>query len=325
MLLADLCAGVGGFHLAFKKLKVETAIACEIDKYATITYGYNFPYTEILPDINNMDGYIIKNVDILCAGFPCQAFSIAGHRRGFDDHRGPIFFQIARIAQEARPPVIFLENVDNLMGHDGGNTMNVIIDILKNKLGYSIFYQVLNSRDFGMYQNRRRTLIVGFLDESDASDFSFDFPVKTPPATFSHILDPFSSVHESYFINNNSLLFKQYLKLIKNSEDPTYMYQFRRRYWREYADKCPTLTANMGMGGHNVPFIYDIRKNAPDGYSNYRKLTPDEVFKLQGFNLNGFDYSLPTLSNTQLYKQAGNTVPIDMIYEIGQRIIKILS
>lgn len=324
-MIADLCAGVGGFHLAFSKLNINAAIACEIDKYAKITYKQNFPNTIMMPDITKMEGSDICDADILCAGFPCQAFSIAGHRRGFDDSRGPIFFDVARIAKDAKPSVIFLENVENLMGHDSGNTMKIILSTLTNDLGYTVISDVLKSRDYGMYQNRRRTIIVGFLNKSDSEKFDLLLPTKKPPSDFSYILDNFESLSESFFLKKDSLLNQQYIDLIDNKENPSFIYQFRRRYWREYPDKCPTLTANMGMGGHNVPFIYDSRGPPPDGRISYRKLTPNEVFKLQGFNINGFNFSLPNLSNTQLYKQAGNSVPVEMIYEVAKRIINAIS
>lgn len=323
--MADLCAGVGGFHLAFKKLNVETTIACEIDKFANITYEHNFPTTEIIPDITQMNGKDMNGADILCAGFPCQPFSIAGHRKGFKDSSGPIFFDIARIAKEAKTPVIFLENVENILRHDNGQTMKTILKILQEDLGYSVSHKVLESRNFGMYQKRRRIIIVGFLDKSYAAKFDLSIPKRNPPSDFDHILDDYNTLEKTFFVRKDSGLNLNYMKMIENKKNPSYIYQFRRRYWREYSDMCPTLTANMGTGGHNVPFIYDSRGKAHRGYTKYRKLTPPEVFKLQGFGLNGFEYSLPLIPNYRLYKQAGNSIPVEMTYEVAKKIIKAIS
>ena len=320
MKIADLCAGVGGFHLAFKRLGVEADVACEIDPYARMTYSYNFPNTQIYEDVFKIHGEDLNNPDIICAGFPCQAFSIAGYRKGFEDSRGTIFFEIARLAEESDAPCLFLENVENLVNHDHGNTFKVIIQKL-HSLGYETVYSVLESRDYGMYQKRRRIIIVAYKPGFLSDDFNLLLPTCKPPKTFEHLLEPFDDVSSKYFVKNDSNLAENYLDSIVHKEDTHYIYQFRRQYWREYYDKCPTLTANMGTGGHNVPFIFDGRGQSPEGCTGYRKFTPLETFRIQGFDTKGFDYRLPDLSDARLYKQAGNSIPLNMIYEVARKIV----
>lgn len=323
--IADLCAGVGGFHLAFGQLGVKTAVACEIDDHAQATYKYNFPETPVVPDIKEMKGRDLRGADILCAGFPCQAFSIAGYQKGFSDARGTIFFDIARIASEAEPEVLFLENVKNLSLHDKGKTFKVIRRILTDDLGYHISYGILDARDYGMFQMRERTVIVGFKNKKYWENFILKGSKAPPPEDFKFILEEFNCVDKKYFIKLNSHMNEHFLDKIKNKNNSNYLFQFRRHYWREYKGKCPTLTANMGTGGHNVPFIYDDRGPAPEGCTSYRKLMPIETFRLQGFALDGFNFRLPPdLPDSALYKQAGNSVPLCMIHSVAKNIINVL-
>jgi len=324
--IADLCAGVGGFHLALKKLGIEAAMACEIDKNAQSTYRFNFPETPILDDIRQMKGRDMLGAEIMCAGFPCQAFSIAGYRKGFEDARGTIFFDLARIASEAKPEILFLENVENLIRHKNGQTFKTIKRILESDLGYKVCYKVLDARSFGMYQMRKRTIIICFKDHELSYRFQLHEGGLKPPSNFSALLDDFEDLNKKYFIKEDSHLAKNYLGLIEHKENPEYIYQFRRHYWREYKGRCPTLTANMGAGGHNVPFIYDPRESPPDGHTSYRKFTPMEAFRLQGFGVEGFEFKLPEDSkDSHLYMQAGNAVPVRMIYEIAKNLAGILK
>ena len=184
----DLFAGIGGFHMAMHNLGGECVFASEMDAEARITYEHN--YKKISPNLfkNKMFNADIRNImpneipdfDVLCAGFPCQPFSQAGHKRGFEDShnsgRGTLFFNIAEIIQEKQPKAFFLENVRGLVNHDGGKTFKIIKDILEVELGYSIYYKVVKATDYGLPQHRPRIFIVGFRDDSFMKGFSFPPP-----------------------------------------------------------------------------------------------------------------------------------------------------
>ena len=254
----------------------------------------------------------LSDIDVLVAGFPCQAFSIAGYRKGFDDPRGNLFFAIKEFIIKFKPKALMLENVKNLQGHDKGRTFKVISDEL-DKLGYSITAKVLNGSDYtNIPQNRERIFIVGFRKELNLIG-SFVFPkiVKnTKPVTDLIKDDDVDDIF--YYTKNKSYMYKD-LKETMNSRDT--IYQWRRVYVRENkSNVCPTLTANMGTGGHNVPLIIDYK-------NRIRKLTPDECFAFQGFPKS---YKLPEIANSHLYKQAGNAVVVPLIKKIAQNINKVL-
>ena len=180
MKCASFFAGVGGIDLGFRQAGFETVYANEIDSYAVHTYEANSDIDVDNRDINSVKANEIPHFDIMLGGFPCQAFSIAGHRQGFDDEkgRGILFFQLERIFRERKPEVIFLENVKNLVGHDGGNTFKVIMKKLEDA-GYHVKYQVLNAKDYGnVPQNRERIYIVAFRNEEHYRKFDFPDPVE---------------------------------------------------------------------------------------------------------------------------------------------------
>lgn len=310
----DLFAGVGGFHLALKHLNGVCNYASEWDKNAQITYETNHnkkPYGDITLEENKLA--IPSSFDILCGGFPCQAFSIAGYRKGFSETRGTLFFDIEQIVERHRPKVIFLENVKNLLTHDKGNTLKVILETLEEKLGYQVYYKVLNSMTHAnIPHNRERIFIVGFdpLQVAGASGFKFPEPVELT-TTIHDFLDQ-EKQEEVYYYKTDH----KYYPLLKEamlSRDT--VYQWRRVYVRENkSNVCPTLTANMGTGGHNVPLI-------KDSYG-IRKLTPRECFRFQGFPEN---FILPNISRGNLYKQAGNSVTMPLIKRIGDEILKVIN
>ena len=305
--IIDLFAGVGGIRLGFEKVfknNSKFVFSSEIDKHAQNTYFQNFnnmPYGDIT-QILEKD---IPNHDIILAGFPCQAFSVAGNRKGFEDTRGTLFFDVARIARYHKPKVLFLENVKGFVNHDKGNTFKTVRTTLED-MGYKIFSQVLNSKDYGIPQNRERIYIVAFLDNS----IKFNFPKKINicKKLKDCLLD---EVNEKYYYNNKPLYSK-----IKNEiiEDNT-IYQWRRHYVRENkSGVCPTLTANMGTGGHNVPIIKDFK--------GIRKLTPRECANFQGFPKN---YKIPNdIVDSHLYKQFGNSVTVSVIEQIAKEIKHVL-
>ncbi|WP_083195997.1 DNA cytosine methyltransferase [Arcobacter porcinus] len=297
----DLFAGIGGIRLGFQEAfgeNIDFVFSSEIDKYAQQTYYANFgeiPYG----DITKIDERDIPQHDIILAGFPCQAFSVAGLRKGFEDTRGTLFFDVARIAAYHKPKLIFLENVKGFVNHDKGNTFKVVKQTLE-ELGYSIHSKVLNAKDFGVPQNRERIYILAFLDKVD-----FNFPDNLNKNVSIHNMFE-TKIDDKYYYNDKPL----FKKIKDDIVDKDSIYQWRRKYVRENkSGVCPTLTANMGTGGHNVPIIRDDK--------GIRKLTPKECLNFQGFPKN---FKLPNLADGQLYKQAGNSVVVTVIKEIAKSI-----
>lgn len=317
---ASFFAGVGGIDLGFKNAGFEVVYANEIDSKPVITFEKNFKIKvdnrdikEVADDLeNNIDN--IGKIDVILAGFPCQAFSVAGLRQGFNDEkgRGNLFFEVMRIVQKKKPTVIFLENVKNLLTHDHGNTFHVIEECLV-KEGYNITYRILNTMEYGnLPQNRERIYIVAFKNQDQLDRFNWIEPIPLTN-TLEHIIDFHSKLDDKYYYTADK--FKRYSE-IKDYINKYYtVYQWRRIYVRENkSGVCPTLTANMGTGGHNVPLIY----------TDYgiRKLTPRECFKLQGFP---DTYILPeNMALSHLYKQAGNSVSVSVIERIANNILQAL-
>ncbi len=314
-------AGVGGIDLGFEETEMFDVIyANEFDEYPIKTYEQNFNIKVDNRDINEVKGNEIPDFDIMVGGFPCQAFSVAGYRQGFEDEkgRGNLFFEMARIIEEKKanghqPIAVFFENVKNLVGHDNGKTFNVILDTLYS-LGYHVQQMVLNASQYGnIPQNRERIYIVGFLDEKSFNKFHFPLP-KQLTKKLSDIIDFNNKQSDDYYYTPEKCKF--YDILDKEMKDFNAIYQWRRVYVRENkSNVCPTLTANMGTGGHNVPLIRCE--------SGIRKLTPRECFNLQGFPEN---FKLPeNISNTRLYKQAGNSVVVPVIERIAENVADALN
>lgn len=307
----DLFAGIGGIRIAFENAGFKTVFANDNDKNCKETYDLNFEEPKLfVEDIWNVPIENLPEFDILLAGFPCQAFSIAGNRNGFEDEcvGGNLFFRIEEILRYWMPKAILLENVKNLKGHDNGRTFQIIKDSLE-KLGYHIKAEVLNSMTHGnMPQNRERIFIIGFLDERKAKAFEFPKPI---PLTRNFREFTANEAEDKYYYNDKPLY-----ERIKDDINSEYtVYQWRRKYVR--ANKkgvVPTLTANMGRGGHNVPII----KN----HKGIRKLTPKECFMLQGFPDN---FKLPNISDSELYHQAGNSVTVPVVQRIAENIMNILE
>jgi DNA (cytosine-5)-methyltransferase 1 len=307
----DLFAGVGGIRMGFEKAGFETIFGNDFDAYCKITYDLNFKEVPLtVADIAKVKSSDLPNFDILLGGFPCQPFSIAGYRRGFlDTGRGDLFFEIVRILRDKKPRAVFLENVKNLKSHDGGKTFKIISDALED-LGYHIKVKVLNSVEYGnVPQNRERVYIVGFKSKKQCDAFEFPEPIKLNK-TVADILE--KDVDEKYYYTNSPL----YPELNKTIKKPNVVYQWRRIYVRENkSGVCPTLTANMGMGGHNVPLIRDSK--------GIRKLTPRECARFQGFP---DSYKLPKdFPDTKLYKQFGNSVTTTVIERVAKQIHKALE
>lgn len=305
----DLFCGIGGFHSAMKeaseqkKLHCQCVFSCDIDTYAQKTYYHNY---NILPrgDITKIDEKIVPRHDILFAGFPCQAFSVAGYRKGFEDTRGTLFFDVARIIKYHQPKFVILENVKGLVGHDKGNTLKTILKILEEELKYFVQYKVLNTSEYSnIPQNRERIYIVA--SKERLTDV---FPQKQILSkTIYDILDH-KQQDDCYYYNSH----KYYQKLSKDITRTDTIYQWRRHYVRENKSSlCPTLTANMGTGGHNVPLVKDS--------FGIRKLTPKECLKFQGFNSS---FTFPDIPRSQQYKQIGNSISVPIVTKIIFNILE---
>ena len=317
--ICSLFAGVGGIDLGFlntKKCKV--VYANEFDPYAKKTYELNFKNKIDCRDIHEVKLEEIPEFDIMVGGFPCTSFSVAGYRKGFqDDKTGDLFFEMERIFKERKPRVIFLENVKNLVGHDNGNTFRTIIKCLE-KAGYKgkINSQVLNACEYGnIPQNRERIYIVAFRDEKDYEKFRMPMPIPLKKK-IKDIFEFENQVDNKYYYTKGKYKDEMYNMLVNEMDDDSTVYQWRRRYVRKNQSKLvPTLTANMGEGGHNVPLIKTK--------FGIRKLTPIECFYAQGYPKY---YELPTdMSDARLYKQAGNSVVVPVINRIAENIMKALN
>ena len=311
---ASFFAGVGGIDLGFERTGYfKTVYANEFDPSPVKTFEANYPLKVDCRDIHLVESSEIPDFDVMLAGFPCQAFSIAGYQKGFDDEkgRGTLFFELVRIFKDKKPSIVFLENVKNLVSHDGGNTFRVIINELQNE-GYHVKYAVLNAMEYGnMPQNRERIYIVAFKDINKYRNFEFPMPIPLT-TKLSDIIDFDNKVGDQYYYIEGKYKGDIYEKLVDAMDDENAVYQWRRTYVRKNkSGVVPTLTANQGEGGHNVCLVktkYGIRK-----------MTPHECFNTQGFPK---DFILPDdLKDGKLYKQAGNSVCVSVIERIAEKIM----
>jgi len=246
----DLFSGIGGFRLAFESVGAKCLFSADIDKHACSTYQANFGDYP-LRDVSKIEAKEIPDFDILCAGFPCQPFSIAGERKGFCDTRGTLFFDIERIIEAKQPKAFILENVKGLTSHDKGKTLKVILETLEKKLDYKVFYKVLNSKHYGVPQNRERIYIIGFKDKR----VEFEFPNKLDKKVdLNDILEKnpigceISDTAKFNIIQN----LKQHKKQNEIKDNPLLLaYEIRKsRATFRYDNLSPTLTAKMGTGGN---------------------------------------------------------------------------
>lgn len=303
----DLFAGIGGLRIGFETAGFKTVYANDFDPYCKITYDLNFRDTKL--DCDNIWNIINKDLpqfDLLLGGFPCQAFSIAGYKQGFQDKkgRGNLFFALADLIDKHKPQAFLLENVKNLASHDDGKTFEIILKTLRD-LKYYVDYEILNTMRYGnIPQNRERVYIVGFKNLKHFNKFTFPgfMPLKTK---IEDLLE--DNIEEKYYYDNKPLMAR--LKNYKFEQGK--VYQWRRKYVRENkSGVCPTLTANMGQGGHNVPLIKDSK--------GIRKLTPVECLRLQGFPR---WYKLPKeINDSRLYMQIGNSVSVPVVRRVANNI-----
>jgi len=308
MKFIDLFAGIGGIRLGFEKNGFKAVFSNDFDPYCKITYSHNFDCSpDFSKDIIHVSSGILPEFNLLTGGFPCQPFSIAGHRKGFTDEKnGNLFFEIVRILKDKKPEIFLLENVKNLKSHDKGKTLRIIYKELKN-IGYYVKDAVLNTTEYGnLPQNRERIYIVGFLSKNEFDRFRFPEKIKLTKTVYDCLIK--EKVADKYYYNNKPLFSKLKNRIVKRDT----VYQWRRKYVRENKSSvCPALTANMGTGGQKVPIILDDY--------GIRRLTPRECASFQGFPVN---YILPEISDYQLYKQIGNSVSVPVIERIAKQIKK---
>lgn len=312
----DLFAGIGGFRIALQSFGEKCVYTSEWDKYSQKTYEANFGEVPD-GDITKIDEKDIPSHDIICAGFPCQAFSISGKQRGFEDTRGTLFFDVARIAKYHKPKVIFLENVKNFARHNNGNTLKTVLEVLDN-IGYKAFYQVLNASLYGQPTARERIYIVAF--RKDLGIKSFDFPKpQYRNVILKDLLD--EKVEDKYFIVRDDIKIKNQefvsLDLLGN-----------------YPQKPIRVgTINKGGQGERIYSIYghSITLSAYGGGAasktgayllgnKIRKLTPRECARVMGFP---DDFQIP-VSDIQAYKQFGNSVVVPVLQAVYSQILKFL-
>jgi DNA (cytosine-5)-methyltransferase 1 len=302
----DLFAGTGGFSEAFKK---HTCVyANDMEKSSKEIYKLNHPTHPFeLNDLDKIEINTIPKHNILCAGFPCQPFSLAGKKKGFDDERSNVFWKLLKIINYHKPEILILENVKNLESHDKGNTIKIILENLE-KEGYYIKYKILDTCKYtDIPHHRERIYIICFKDKNKFERFNFDFKI-IKNKQIKDFLE--TNIDKKYYYTNKLKVYDEIKKSVVKHINENVLYQFRRYYVRENkSNVCPTLTANMGSGGHNVPLLLDDK--------GIRKLTPRECFNLQGFPKT---YKLPMLSDSALYKLAGNAISVPIVSLIVKKI-----
>ena len=312
----DLFAGLGGFRIALERNGGKCVFSSEIDKYAREAYKNNFG-EEPKGDIIKIESSVIPDHDILCAGFPCQPFSIAGKRLGFEDARGTLFFEVARILRDKRPKAFILENVSGIVSHDSGNTLATILSILE-ELDYSVVWKVMNAKEYGVPQNRNRWYCVG-VDKRNIGEISGEdiFPNKVKLSTFlSDLIE--DEVGSDYNVSdvakkNMEKHINDFLKKGKcNYDQPIIANNIRpSKVSFSASGISPCLTAKMGTGGNNVPVIYKLG----------RKFTEKECLRIMGFPL---DYKIKA-NYSQSYKQIGNSVVVNVIEKIAKNLTALLT
>lgn len=318
----DLFAGIGGFRIALQNLGGKCVFTSEWDENAKKTYKANFgetPFGDITKE--RTKNYIPKGFDILCAGFPCQAFSIAGKRGGFEDTRGTLFFDVAKIIKDKQPKAIFLENVKGLKSHDKGKTLETILNVLRNDLGYYVpDPEIMNAKEFGVPQNRERIYIVGF--RGDLGINSFEYPETLDEKV------TFKDVKETDVVPTKYYLSNQYLQTLKNHKERHASKGNGFGYQIIKDDEISNSILVGGMGRErNLVIDNRITDFTPSTHikgevnrEGVRKMTPREWARLQGFP----DHFVIPVADASAYKQFGNSVAIPAIQATAEKIIDII-
>lgn len=306
----DLFAGLGGFHLALESLGAKCIYANEWDKHVQKVYAENFG---ILPqgDITKVDEKTIPNHDILCAGFPCQAFSISGKQRGFKDSRGTLFFDVARIIKEKKPKIVFMENVKNFATHDNGKTLEIVKATME-ELGYQFNQKVLNAVDYGIPQKRERIYMVCFRNDLLIDNFSYPKPFKLLHHLEDFLLNDENLVKDLYVIRPDTYYNSPLNNEYSNNSIRLGTINKGGQGERIYSIKGIAITLSANGGGAFAKTGGYLINGKP------RKLHPRECARIMGY-----PDSYKICENTsQAYKQFGNSVVIDILQYIGIEIGK---
>lgn len=308
--VCSLFAGIGGIDLGFKQAGFDVIWANEYDTAACKTYRHNFDDSNLVEgDIRDISADYIPDFDVLTAGFPCQPFSIAGKQKGFNDKRGNLFFEIARIIDTKRPKVVFLENVANLMEHDDGKTFLVIFSSLA-QFGYTVYYKVMASNEYGNLPQIRKRIYITAVHESSQKSYKHPEPVELTLKS-TDIIHRNKRQNEIYYYNGKNLY--SYFESKMKDKHAIYRPTDTEVRWTKN-QMCPTLTANMGTYPDRVPVVWDDY--------GIRKLTLRECLGFQGFP-NEF-YFPNTITIEDAYKQIGNSVSIPVIKRIATNISNII-
>lgn len=309
--VCSLFSGIGGIDLGFIQAGFDIVWANEMDVAACRTYRHNFPNTNLIEgDIKRIATSDIPDCDVLTAGFPCQPFSIAGLQKGFKDRDGNLFFEITRIIDAKRPKVVFLENVPNLMEHDDGKTFLVIFNGLA-QFGYTVYYRVLASNDYGnLPQIRKRIYIVAIREDISNRLYQYPEPMKLTLKS-SDIINRSVKQHDIYYYTEG----KMYDRLVAHMKDRKAIYRITDTEVRWTKNQmCPTLTANMGTHKDRVHVVWDDY--------GIRKMTLRECLDFQGFPK---EFYFPnTITIDDAYKQIGNTVSVPVIARLATKIKEML-
>ncbi|MBX2959709.1 MAG: DNA cytosine methyltransferase [Flavobacteriales bacterium] len=319
----DLFAGIGGFRIAMQNLGGKCVFTSEWDKEAQKTYKVNFgevPFGDITKQ--HIKNYIPEEFDLICAGFPCQAFSIAGKRGGFDDTRGTLFFDVAEIIKRHKPKAIFLENVKGLRSHDKGKTLETILNVLRNDLGYFVPEpQIINAKDFGVPQNRERIYIVGFRQDLNITSFEYPKPLEVNPT--------FEKIKEKTVPPTKYYLSTQYVQTLINHKARHENKGNGFGYAIIPDDGIANAIVVGGMGRErNLVLDHRITDYTPTTHikgtvnrEGIRKMTPREWARLQGFPDN---FIIP-VADASAYKQFGNSVAVPAIQATAEKILELIG
>ena len=324
----DLFAGIGGFRLGMEAAGHQCIGFCEIDKFARASYkAIHDTKGEIeLHDITTVSDEFIQSighVDVICGGFPCQSFSIAGNRRGFEDTRGTLFFEIARFASILKPRILFLENVKGLLNHDKGRTFETILQTL-DELGYDVEWQVLNSKDFGVPQNRERVFIIGHLRGEGGRKV---FPIGTYNKQAielpgERLTTNTLTARYSKSQSNGSYIIENQPSLVIHVKEATKKGYTEATIGDSVNLSHPNSKTRRGRVGKRIAntLLTGEEQGVVMNDFRIRKLTPKECWRLQGFPDWAFEKAQSVNSNSQLYKQAGNSVTVNVIKEIAKKL-----
>lgn len=329
MRFIDFFSGIGGFRLGMEKAGHVCVGHCEIDKYANKSYiaMHNPKESEwYANDITRVKPEDVPEAECYCGGFPCQAFSLAGSHGGFDDdfkgqNRGNLFLDVVRICKYHKPKVIFCENVKGLVIHDKGRTFRVIREAFRG-IGYQVFWKVLNSKNFGVPQNRERIYIVAFRDDLNIGEFIF--PTGTNEKTCIRDIMEDAPIPPKYYLSDVYVNTLRAHKARHEAKGHGFGYEIR-----DLDDIAGAIVCG-GMGRErNLLIDHREHSTTPTTHikgvinaEDIRKMTPREWARLQGFPDEYFERAASVCSDSQLYKQAGNSVTVNVIYEIAKRLVE---